>query len=110
MHIGERIKAAREARNWSQHDLARKSGVTQGTISKLELGQRRTPSGAILEKLAHALGLTVDDLLHANGSAPAEEGRLEAWVQEMVALAPTLSPTDRAALLHTARAMQKAHS
>lgn len=36
--IGHKIRAAREARGWSQADLARKVGVSQVAINKIENG------------------------------------------------------------------------
>jgi Zn-dependent peptidase ImmA (M78 family)/DNA-binding XRE family transcriptional regulator len=48
------LKVARQARAFSQAQLAEKSGVTQGTISKAESGLLN-PAGEILAKLAAAL-------------------------------------------------------
>jgi transcriptional regulator with XRE-family HTH domain len=61
--IGDRVKAGREQRQWSQYDLARESGVSQSAIAKIETGQRPRPSGNVLQKLARALDTTVDALL-----------------------------------------------
>lgn len=41
MTRGEMIKAAREARDWSQADLAKKTGVTQQAIQKIETGETK---------------------------------------------------------------------
>ena len=51
-----RIQELREVKGWSQAELARRSGVSQSTISRLEAGT--TPSIDLnnLEKLASALG------------------------------------------------------
>ncbi len=50
-----RIQELREVKGWSQAELARRSGVSQSTISRLEAGT--TPSIDLnnLEKLASAL-------------------------------------------------------
>ncbi len=50
-----RIQELREVKGWSQAELARRSGVSQSTISRLEAGT--TPSIDLnnLEKLAQAL-------------------------------------------------------
>lgn len=37
--LGNRIRLEREARNWSQQDLADKSGTSQSTIAGLESGR-----------------------------------------------------------------------
>lgn len=41
MEIGERIRRAREAKGWSQADLARAIGVTQPTIQMIENGDTK---------------------------------------------------------------------
>jgi transcriptional regulator with XRE-family HTH domain len=41
MDTGERIKLARESRGWSQADLARRVGVSQPAIKKIESGETR---------------------------------------------------------------------
>ena len=53
--IEVRIKELRELKGWSQAELARRSGVSQSTISRLEAGT--TPSIDLnnLENLAKAL-------------------------------------------------------
>ena len=50
-----RIQELREVKGWSQAELARRSGVSQSTISRLEAGT--TPSIDLhnLENLAEAL-------------------------------------------------------
>jgi transcriptional regulator with XRE-family HTH domain len=58
----ERLRYIREQVGYSQQDLADKSGVSQHTISEIELG-RRKPQGRTLRKLARSLGVEVADLL-----------------------------------------------
>jgi HTH-type transcriptional regulator/antitoxin HipB len=50
-----RLRELREARGWSQSELARASGVGQSAISRLEAGERSSISFADLERLADAL-------------------------------------------------------
>ena len=50
-----RVKELREKRGWSQSELARQSGVTQQTISKIELRQTEAVAFEVLERLADAL-------------------------------------------------------
>ena len=57
----ERLRHIREQAGYSQQDLADESGVSQHTISELELG-RRKPQGRTLRKLAKVLGVEVADL------------------------------------------------
>jgi transcriptional regulator with XRE-family HTH domain len=58
----ERLRYAREQVGYSQQELSDKSGVSQHTISEIELG-RRKPHGRTLRKLAEVLGVEVADLL-----------------------------------------------
>ena len=52
---GTFVRAAREARNLTQHDLAATSGVAQSNISAIENG-RRIPSADTLNRLLVACG------------------------------------------------------
>jgi transcriptional regulator with XRE-family HTH domain len=54
MTSGRLLRAAREAAGISQHDLARRSGVPQPTISAIELG-RHDANVATLSRLAASL-------------------------------------------------------
>lgn len=69
----ERLRHIREQSGYSQQDLADESGVSQHTISEIELGRRR-PQGRTLRKLAKVLGVEVADLYgspeHPLGEAP----------------------------------------
>ena len=61
-NIGEQIKIIREFKEITQETLAQKSRVDRSLISKTETG---VSQGSIdtLQKLAVALGVTVNDLL-----------------------------------------------
>lgn len=59
--VGERIKALREQRGITQESLADLVGVTQGKISQCETGTRGI-SFLLGLKIAHALGVSIDDL------------------------------------------------
>ena len=65
--FGERLRTLRKARNWTQSDLARASGLTRSHISRLEAGAIQLPSRDRLHRLAQTLGTTPDDLLTAAG-------------------------------------------
>jgi transcriptional regulator with XRE-family HTH domain len=56
----ERLRHIREQAGYSQQDLANESGVSQHTISELELS-RRKPQGRTLRKLAEVLDVEVAD-------------------------------------------------
>jgi transcriptional regulator with XRE-family HTH domain len=67
--IAARIRAERDARDWSLDELAQHSGVSRAMISKVER-QESSPTAALLGKLSAALGLTLSQLL-----ARAEQGQ-----------------------------------
>lgn len=56
--IGEAIRLLREERGFSQSELARRSRVTQATVSRIELGSRRGDIET-LSLLAAGLGLAL---------------------------------------------------
>jgi phage repressor protein C with HTH and peptisase S24 domain len=59
-------KAARDGSDFTQQDLATKTGVTQGSIAHLESG--RTKTSRSLTKLAMALGVAPDWLADGRGA------------------------------------------
>lgn len=82
----QRLKAARELRNWTQLELARHSAVPASVISRLESGQRTGLTLEVARRLARALGMSLDTLaatweaepaaqLHATPPPPARRGR-----------------------------------
>jgi transcriptional regulator with XRE-family HTH domain len=81
--FGAWIKAQREARGWSQTELARRIGVKQNAVSQWEAGDRQPTQGALLVKLAHVFGTTVEEMmagLSSGGPSPraAQLAELEA--------------------------------
>ncbi len=62
MSIGDHIRDVRWDHRLNQSELARRAGIAQNTLSRIELGLH-TPSLATLEKLARAMGVPVEDLL-----------------------------------------------
>ncbi len=57
MDFGERLRQLREARGLSMRQLAERSGVDVGVISRVERGQYKPPKIGTIEKLARALEL-----------------------------------------------------
>src|SRR5215208_8113141 len=81
----ERLRHIREQAGYSQQDLADESGVSQHTISEIELG-RRKPQGRTLRKLANVLGVEVRDFFEDArplGGAPPEPQDYGAYLEEM---------------------------
>jgi len=60
--VGQRIRAHREARGWTQGDLAKRLGRTQTAVSYWESGQRGLSIDDLVD-LAHALGVDGAELL-----------------------------------------------
>ena len=88
LDLGEKVRRLRESRDWSQAELARRSGVTKSAISTYELGLR-TPSADVVCSFAKVFGVSADYLLGiAERRAVEVEGlseRDEALVRELVA-------------------------
>jgi transcriptional regulator with XRE-family HTH domain len=62
--IGGRLQAARLVKQWSQWQLAEKVGAKEGTICRIEIGER-LPSISKFVALCTALGCSADYLLGA---------------------------------------------
>lgn len=62
-NIGGNIKKHRIKLGLSQEDFAQKSGVKYTTLTKIESGVIKTPSVLMVEKIAKALGVSIEDLL-----------------------------------------------
>ena len=58
-----RLRPVRLAKGWTQGELARRSGVDQSTISRIENGLTRGVGLGIVERLAYALGRNPRSLL-----------------------------------------------
>ena len=61
--IAVALKRLREAKGFSQLQLAKRAGVAQGYVSELEAGQKKNPGIETLRKIAKALGVPVTELL-----------------------------------------------
>lgn len=66
-----RLKAARETQRLTQGELAKRAGITQGSVSRLEKGDK-APSTELLQTLAKVLGVSVSHLL---GDPVAEQNK-----------------------------------
>lgn len=65
--LGQRIRALREARGWSQVDLAFASRLAPTTIHKIEVGKTTSPRIDALQGIAAAFDISLEDLV---GVAP----------------------------------------
>jgi transcriptional regulator with XRE-family HTH domain len=63
MSLGKRVRQRREDKGIAAAELARRAEISKGYLSEIESGQAPRPSGAVLMRLADALGTTIADLL-----------------------------------------------
>lgn len=63
MSIGTKVRQYREAKNWSQEDLAMRLDTTQTTISNIE-SDKNIPNSLLLNKIAQELEVNINDLLN----------------------------------------------
>ena len=88
------IKKQREARGWSEYQLAERSGLPQSTISSW-YKKEMTPSFAPLEKICEAFGVTLSQFF-AEGE---ESVVLTASQREMLEKWNCLTPAQHDSLL-----------
>lgn len=62
--LGPRLRAIRRERETTLTDLSAQTGISVSTLSRLESGERR-PTLELLLPLAHAFGVTLDELVDA---------------------------------------------
>ena len=67
--LGMRIRFLRQNRRWSQEDLALIANINKNYICDLENG-RRNPSLEILERIAVAFNITLEELFKGVESIP----------------------------------------
>jgi transcriptional regulator with XRE-family HTH domain len=72
--LGQRIRALRVAKAWTQTDLAG-GDISVGYVSRIESGQRR-PNATVLEDLASRLGVPADHLLRGVSAREFDEIKL----------------------------------
>ena len=68
--VARNLRGLRTDRGLSVSDLARRSGVAKGTISRLEAGNATNPTVETLWALSDALGTSLADLIVADTAAP----------------------------------------
>jgi len=80
MFIGDKLKALREHKKFSQGDIEKRTGLLRCYISRVENGHT-TPAVETLEKFARALGVPMyqlfyegEDLPAVNAAKPLESG------------------------------------
>lgn len=69
LDIGDKLKRARTAKGLSQRQLSKMVGISHTAVAKIENGAQ-SPTLSILQRIARALGLTVDQFIGAGRSSP----------------------------------------
>lgn len=101
-----RIKEAREARGWTQEQLAIEMDTTQQTIQRWESGQT-DPKASIIKDMSRILGITVSFIMNAETDKSSESQVLSDDEQELLKAYRTLSMDSRNAVMVVAHALAK---
>lgn len=80
MSIGPRVRQLRCARGWSQEQLGAYGGISQATVSMAETGKVNA-SARVLEGLADALDVEVEELFKRAGTTHRNGQRKRPWTQ-----------------------------
>lgn len=100
--ILDMIRKNREARGWTEYQLAERSGLPQSTISSW-YKKGMTPSVSSLEKICDAFGLTLSQFFADDEAClaltPGQRDMLEKWA--------CLSPAQQRALIEVMDSMVK---
>ena len=111
MNIGRRLKALRAARNLSQRDIEKRTGLSRKYLSRVENG-RFTPRVEMLQRWAKVLEVEVYQLFFDGGGRPqpAPSGTmvvLDKRERQLLALFRQADEADRQLVLHVARKVAK---
>jgi len=62
-NITKNLRKLRKAKGLSQEKLARLADVANNTIIKIEAGKNKNPTIGTVQKIAKALGVSIEDLI-----------------------------------------------
>jgi transcriptional regulator with XRE-family HTH domain len=105
--ISYRIKELREARGWSQADLAERCGTTQQAIQRYESGAREPKTSAIAA-MSRAFNVTVSYVLGLDDDPEPHGVELTADERELLGLFRSTDERGRAAIMAVARSQRGA--
>lgn len=95
-----------EARGWSYRELARRGGISQGSISLVVGGQK--PGAKVCMGIARAFGIPVNEVLYRAGHSPtAPRSEDDPITREIMELTQFLDDNDLGILLRMAQALLK---
>ncbi|MED0672126.1 helix-turn-helix transcriptional regulator [Aneurinibacillus aneurinilyticus] len=67
--IGERVKRLREKKGWTQRDFAKKLGISNSVLSRVENGEKKNVEDYLIKRLAETLDTSSDYLLDLSNNA-----------------------------------------
>jgi transcriptional regulator with XRE-family HTH domain len=115
--LGDWIKREREARDWTLAELGERVGTSGAYIQHLEAGRRKDPRGDILEGLARAFGVSIEQIRKEIRTPPdifpAEQLRREGLPELEITRYQRfwrLYPDKRSAFLESAQDMARAYA
>ena len=103
-----RIAEAREARGWTQEQLAQAIGTTQQTVQRWESGQV-DPQVSKVEAISKALGITMSFLLGVDQNGQQTNNVLTAHEQELVDIMRSVTPEGARQLIVYARGIAQTY-
>jgi transcriptional regulator with XRE-family HTH domain len=96
------LRRLMQRRDFQQAELAKRSGLSEATISRILSGEQRNPTAETLRALARALGVGVADLLAEDGRPHGVDDEAE---EILLNLYRVLGPEDRAKIVEYAEAI-----
>ena len=81
--FGVRLRELREARGWTQEEVAERAGLAASVVSHFETGVRGKPSADNLVKISKALGVTADYLLGRSAQPEVSDERVSALLRSL---------------------------
>ena len=109
METGKRIRALRLARGMKQKDLAKRLGIAAPSLSELETGESKEPSGPVLAGLCRELETNAEFLLTGKGH-PGVAVPINGDQAELQAIYAALPESARTRLLDYARGLRDAQN
>ena len=91
-----------ETRDWTQRELARRSGIGKSTINRL-VNRQVMPTVQTLRAIAQAINLPVSELIAAAGIEQVTLDEFNLHVLELASLANALPESDQQYLVEIAR-------
>lgn len=104
MGLAENIRKVRKKRGWSQSDLGEMIGSHLTHVNRIETG-KHNPSLEVLKKIASALEVSIDYLVHGTEDDFQEVKIEDKNMAERIKLLNTLDAEDRKAVIRVIDAM-----